>query len=431
MAKVITVRGLGKEYRRYHSNRPITLQEAVVRAGVRRMASVEKFWAVRGVSFEAHQGQMIGMIGRNGAGKSTLLRLIGGVGSPDEGSVNVTGRIGALLDLGIGFHPDLTGRENVFVAGVIAGLTRREVAQRLEAIVDFAELEEAIDSPLRTYSSGMTLRLAFSVAVHTDPDVLLIDEVLAVGDVSFQQKCLQKIANFKSQGGTVLLVSHDIELVRRLCNEVLWLDAGKVVAQGSPEVVVGQYVAEMAQETIRRTPRSAHVLHTPAGLELRVNENRFGSQEIEIVAVRLLDDRRLPVETLDSGEALRVEIDYLAREAVPTPHFGVTITRDDGLVCYDSTGRGGVGLASKWGQIALVIERLDLNEGRYFVDVGVYSHDWAWAYDYHWHAYPLLIQADGTGKGVLYTRHHWETEGAAYVLDAEARAEMASRPEHS
>ncbi|MEP6773975.1 MAG: ABC transporter ATP-binding protein, partial [Chloroflexota bacterium] len=239
MTKVITVRGLGKEFRRYHSNRPITLQEAVVRAGVRRLASVEKFWAVRGVSFEAHQGQMIGMIGRNGAGKSTLLRLIGGVGSPDEGSVNVTGRIGALLDLGVGFHPDLTGRENVFVGGVIAGLTRREVAQRLEAIVDFAELEEAIDSPLRTYSSGMTLRLAFSVAVHTDPDIRLIDEVLAVGDVSFQQKCLQKIDNFKSQGGTVLLVSHDIDLVRRLCDEALWLDAGKVVAQGSPEVVVG------------------------------------------------------------------------------------------------------------------------------------------------------------------------------------------------
>ena len=431
MANVITVRGLGKEFRRYHSNRPITLQEAVVRAGVRRMAPVEKFWALRGVSFEVGQGQMVGLIGRNGAGKSTLLRLVGGVGSADEGSVSVTGRIGALLDLGIGFHPDLTGRENVFVAGVIAGLRRREVAERLEAIVGFAELEEAIDNPLRTYSSGMILRLAFSVSVHTDPDVLLIDEVLAVGDLRFQQKCLHKIANFKSQGGTVLLVSHDIELVRRLCDKALWLDAGKVVAQGPPEAVVDQYVAEMAHETVRRTPRSGHVLHTPAGVELRVHENRFGSQEIEIVAVRLLDERRLPVATLESGGALRVEIDYRAREPLPTPHFGVTITRDDGLVCYDSTGRGGVGLAPKRGQVALVIERLDLNQGSYFVDVGVYSQDWAWAYDYHWHVYPLLVQAEGTSKGVLYTRHHWEMDSAAYVLDGEAQAEMASQPEYS
>ncbi len=187
MRGTVVVQGLGKQFRRYHRDRPVTLKEAVVR-GLRQMKPVEQFWALREVSCSVAAGRTIGVIGNNGAGKSTLLRLIGGVGRPDEGSVQVHGRIGALLDLGVGFHPDLTGRENVFVSGVIAGLTRHEVAQRFDSIVAFAELQQSIDSPLRTYSSGMQMRLAFAVAIHTEPEILLIDEVLAVGDLAFQRK---------------------------------------------------------------------------------------------------------------------------------------------------------------------------------------------------------------------------------------------------
>ncbi len=242
MKDTVIVRGLGKQYRHYHKDRPRTLQEFFQR-GLRGLKPVEYFWALRDVSVTVAPGRMVGVIGGNGAGKSTLLRLIGGVGRPDEGGVMAHGRVGALLDLGAGFHPDLTGRENVFINGVINGLTRREVAKQFNSIVAFSELEEFIDSPLHTYSTGMQMRLAFAVATHTHPEVLLIDEVLAVGDLTFQRKCLQRIAQFKIEGCTIILVSHDTELVAKLCDEALWLVAGRLVAHGAANVVVDQYLA--------------------------------------------------------------------------------------------------------------------------------------------------------------------------------------------
>lgn len=234
---------LGKQYRRYHPERPWTLQEAVL-LGLRRMRAVDRFWALRDVSFSVNGGHLLGVIGANGSGKSSLLRLIGGVMRPDEGNVNVSGRIGALLDLGAGFHYDLTGRENVFIAGVLSGLTRKEVKERFDSIVSFAELEGVIDNPLRTYSTGMQMRLAFATAVHVEPEVLLIDEVLSVGDLSFQQKCLNRIVQFKQQGCSILLVSHDLSLIKNICEQVIWLKHGMVAAQGAPSEVVRLYIEE-------------------------------------------------------------------------------------------------------------------------------------------------------------------------------------------
>jgi lipopolysaccharide transport system ATP-binding protein len=243
MGETIIVSGVGKQFRRYHRDRPWTLQE-VFQRGLGRLKPVEYFWALKDVSFAVGAGRMLGIVGRNGAGKSTLLRLIGGVGRPDEGRVTVHGRIDALLDLGAGFHPDLTGRENVFISGVINGLTRREVAQRLDSIVAFSELEDFIDSPLHTYSTGMQMRLAFAVATHTHPEILLIDEVLAVGDLAFQRKCLDRIAEFKAEGCTIVLVSHDAGLVADLCDDALWLCAGRTTAYGAAAEVVARYVDE-------------------------------------------------------------------------------------------------------------------------------------------------------------------------------------------
>ncbi|MEW6421922.1 MAG: ABC transporter ATP-binding protein, partial [Deinococcota bacterium] len=217
----IEVREVSKRFRRYRRDRPRTLKEWVL-SGLRTLEPDEVFWGLRDVSFEVEPGQMVGLIGHNGAGKSTLLRLIGGVGRPDSGSIRTRGRIGALLDLGAGFHPDLSGRENVFILGVIAGLTRREVARRFDAIVAFAELEAFIDQPLRTYSSGMEMRLAFAVAAHTDPNILLIDEVLAVGDLAFQRKCTERIRQFREDGCTIVIVTHDMTQARELCDRVLW-----------------------------------------------------------------------------------------------------------------------------------------------------------------------------------------------------------------
>jgi lipopolysaccharide transport system ATP-binding protein len=410
MPDAIVVQDLGKRFRRYHADRPTTLKQALLR-GLRRMKPAEYLWALRDVSFSIAPGRMVGVVGPNGAGKSTLLRLIGGVGRPDEGQVTVHRRIGALLDLGAGFHPDLTGRENVFINGVIAGLTRHEVARRFDSIVEFAELEPFIDNPLRTYSTGMQMRLGFAVAVHTDPEILLIDEILAVGDLAFQRKCLDRIAEFKAQGCTILLVSHDANSIQRLCDEALWLRQGKLVAYARADVVVRQYVEEMSVETQRRTPAAHPVVHTPTGAELRVNQNRFGSMEMEIVAVRLLDPAGQPVTELDSGAPLTVEIEYLAPKPIPEPIFVVTVSREDGQVCYDtSTAVAGHHLPTVRGpgRIAFHMERLDLIGAQYYVDVGVYEREWAYTYDYHWHVYPLIVRPTQGEKGILRPPHRWE-----------------------
>ncbi len=244
MHDAVIVRNVSKQFHRYHPDRPRTLQEAVVKR-LRQLGPEEHFWALCGVSFTIPHGRMIGLIGANGAGKSTLLRLIGGVVKPDEGQIQVRGRIGALLDLSTGFHPDLTGRDNIYIGGVIGGLTRQEVTERFDSIVSFAELEGFIDNPLRTYSSGMQMRLGFAVAAHIEPEILLIDEVLAVGDIAFQNKCLQRIKRFKENGSTIIMVTHQIDLVSELCDEAIWLQAGHIAAQGSPAEVVDRYVAEM------------------------------------------------------------------------------------------------------------------------------------------------------------------------------------------
>jgi lipopolysaccharide transport system ATP-binding protein len=249
MDNVVVVSRLGKQFQRYHANKPWTLHEALVR-GLERVRPFERFWALRDVSFSVRPGRMVGLIGSNGSGKSTLLRLISGVGRPEEGSIEVHRRMNALLDLGTGFHPDLTGRENAFVNGVIGGLTRREVAERLDSIVDFAGIEPFIDNPIRTYSSGMQMRLAFAIAIHTRPEMLLIDEILSVGDRAFQKKCFDRITEFKTGGCTILFVTHDTETVRSICDEVIWLDRGRLVAQGDPHEIVDRYIVATDGEKV-------------------------------------------------------------------------------------------------------------------------------------------------------------------------------------
>jgi lipopolysaccharide transport system ATP-binding protein len=240
VASAIATHELGKRFRRHTADRPRSIKEAVFR-GLRGVIPSEIFWALRHISFEVKPASIVGIIGHNGAGKSTLLRMIGGIGRPDEGRLRVRGRVAGILELGAGFHPDLSGRENVFVNGVIAGLTRHEVRQRFEAIVEFAELSAFIDSPLRTYSQGMRQRLGFAVATHTDADVLLIDEMLAVGDQRFNRKCLDRIVAFKTQGCAVVVASHALASVRELCDQAIQLCEGEMVASGSAEAVVRGY----------------------------------------------------------------------------------------------------------------------------------------------------------------------------------------------
>ncbi len=229
--------------------RPDTLREVFAKL-FQRQTHYYDFTALKGVSFEVSDGESLGIIGRNGSGKSTILKIIAGVYKPTQGRATVSGKVAALIELGAGFHPDLTGRENIVLNGLLLGLRHREIEARKQAIVEFADLGEFIDSPVKQYSSGMYMRLGFAIAVQVDPDILLMDEILAVGDTPFQQKCMDRIEEFRQMGKTTVFVSHDMNVVRQLCRRVILIDAGQIVADGRPEYVLARY------EELQRRPLS-------------------------------------------------------------------------------------------------------------------------------------------------------------------------------
>ncbi len=275
MTPAIQLTDVSKVYRRYGGRQFSTLKSALLQRSILRdLQPSETFPALTDVSFSVPKGSTYGVIGRNGSGKSTALKLVGGITKPTSGTVRVQGRISALIELGAGFHPEISGRENVFINGMMLGLSKREIAKRFDDIVAFAELEEFIDAPVKTYSSGMYMRLGFAVAINVDPDVLLVDEVLAVGDEAFTHKCLDKFAEFRRRGRTVLIVTHTLDLVTRFCDEALWLDHGHVRAQGDPRRIVDAYItdvqrgesAQLARDDAGRQARGAAVVpvHGPA-----------------------------------------------------------------------------------------------------------------------------------------------------------------------
>ncbi|MEM9772995.1 MAG: ABC transporter ATP-binding protein [Chloroflexota bacterium] len=247
MSNSIIVSNLGKKFKRHKTRSNWTLQQTIIN-GFKREAKSEFYWALKNVSFSIPKGKMLGIVGHNGAGKSTLLQLVGGIGKPDEGSIEINGRVGALLGLGAGFHPELTGRENINTNGVISGLTRRELKRQIESIIDFSEIRDFIDNPIHTYSSGMRMRLAFAIAIHIQPEVLLIDEVLGVGDAAFKKKCISKINAYKERGCTVMMVAHQTGFVRDNCDIALWLDSGQIIDMGEPKQVIGDYLSAMNEK---------------------------------------------------------------------------------------------------------------------------------------------------------------------------------------
>jgi lipopolysaccharide transport system ATP-binding protein len=365
----------------------------------------EEFWALRNVSFTIEDGETVGIVGPNGAGKSTVLKLISRIIEPTSGEVETSGRLGALLELGAGFHPDLSGRENIYLNGSILGLGRAEIRQKMDDIIAFAELDRFIDMPVRHYSSGMYVRLGFSVAVHTDPEILLIDEVLAVGDAAFQRKCLGKIDDLRRQGVTVLFISHSAETVRNLCSRVIWLDEGRLVADGSAESVVARYLDRSWSER-KDEPR----LDTE-------DKKRWGSGEVRITEVRLLNGRGEEQRDFHVGEPLLVEMHYWAERRVEQPVFGLAIHRSDGLhVTGPNTQFSGEEIP--WiegkGVVQYMVPSLSLLQGSYLVSVAVHDLEDMEMYDYHDHGYPFRVVHDkGERYGVVTLQGDWFWNGQA------------------
>jgi len=343
----VAMRGVSKNFRIYHErNRYI---KATLLRG--RRARYEEFWALKDVTFEVPHGATLGFIGSNGSGKTTLLKCLTGIYVPERGEVSVDGNVAALLELGAGFHAELTGRENVYLNGAILGMSKRDVERNFDSIVDFAGLARFIDSPVKNYSSGMVVRLGFSIATHVHPEILLIDEVLSVGDQEFQRRSADKIDEFRREGRTIVVVSHSLELVRQLCRDVVWLDRGGVRAMGPADEVISAY-------TGGRT----------AGAPAAPDARRSGTGDARIQAISILDDAGVAITEAASGAPLVVRCELTAHARLESPVLHLAISTQGGAVAWaGSTQRGTASIRALDGPATIDVrfDALRLLEGDY------------------------------------------------------------------
>ncbi len=362
MAAAIEVEGLTKAFRLYH-NRPTSLKERVLKT---RRVRYSQFTALRDINLDVEAGTTVGLLGRNGSGKSTLLKCIAGIIQPTAGIVRTAGRMAALLELGAGFHPELSGRENVYLNGSILGLKRAEVDRVFDDMVSFAELEAFIDTPVKHYSSGMYVRLGFAVAVNVDPEILLVDEVLAVGDEAFQRKCIDKVKTFQAEGRTIVVVTHAADLVRQMCDKAAALENGVMVAEGDPNVVIREFRERLLKAT-------AH--GEDMGPELARSEMSpmWGRVKIADARVAYTTPGR---EAVAPGEPLRLDITLEALEAVPDVVVGIAIYSTMGwLVFGTNTDLQGVNLGTVSGRrrVSFIFPEVPLLDGTYAVTIGVHT----------------------------------------------------------
>jgi ABC-type polysaccharide/polyol phosphate transport system ATPase subunit len=433
MTPAISLAHVTKIYRRYSGRHFATLKSALLQRSILRdLQPNETFPALTDVSFTVPKGSTYGVIGRNGSGKSTALKLVAGITKPTSGTVQVEGRISALIELGAGFHPEISGRENVFINGIMLGLTKREIHARFNDIVEFAELQEFIDAPVKTYSSGMYMRLGFAVAIHVDPDVLLVDEVLAVGDEGFTHKCLDKFGDLKRRGKTILLVTHSLSLVERFCDEALWLDAGRTSSLGDPKRVVGAYLTAvehgedqlMAATTARAVEAAsgADGLHAapigseeavpatdPRGNMFEATEGRWGSRDVEIVDVAMLDKDGRHSFVYHTGDAFAIHVKVRAHQPTDDFVFGIGLFNADGVCCYGTNTDVETMIPERLSgeaEVIFAIESLDLVEGTYKLDVAVHKRD-GFPYDYHRLLYTFRVKSTTHDVGIYRPRHSW------------------------
>jgi len=427
----ITLCDVSKLYRKYAYRRQFsTLKSALLKGNLAsELKPNEVFHAVNGVSLRVPVGMTLGVIGRNGSGKSTLLKLIAGITKPTFGTVEVNGRISALIELGAGFHPEISGRENVFINGVMLGLTKSEISKRFDTIVEFAELEDFIDAPVKTYSSGMYMRLGFAVAVHVDPDVLLVDEVLAVGDEGFSLRCLDKFAEFKRRGKTILLVTHGLSMVERFCDEAVWLDNGKVCGEGDPRRVVHAYTTEVAKGEERilsendRKLREAVVgegnesdsgtgelisTDEPPEDMYRATQGRWGAGPVRIDGVTLTRAGE-SAHVFQSGDQLAIKLSVSTLSPVTNFVFGISIFNAEGVCCYGTNTHIEEFTPIEFsgaGEVVFVIDSLDLVEGTYKLDVAAHTRE-GFQYDYHRLLYTFRVKSRTKDTGIYRPGHRW------------------------
>ena len=420
---------VSRAYQKYSArHRFQTFKSAIVRGDLfGSLRAEELVTAVDEVSLQIEKGTTFGVIGENGSGKSTLLKLIAGIAKPTSGTLKVEGKISALIELGAGFHPEISGRENVFINGIMLGLSKKEIARKFDEIVRFAELEEFIDAPVKTYSSGMYMRLGFSIAINVNPEILLVDEVLAVGDAAFVPKCLDRIDDFRRRNKTILFVSHDLATVAKICDAVAWMKDGRIRMIGEPKRVVDAYlqdVAEGQEEDFRERKKEAKEANeadpAAAGAAREAaagnpsddgrREQRWGRRDIEIRTVTLRSAGGEERYVFHPEDGMAIEFEVAARETLKDFVFGIGIFNSMGVLCYGTNTSledlEPVGIEGE-GRVVCRIEKLGLINGTYYLDVAVHKRDGT-PYDYHRNMYSFLVSSARRDEGVVRLPHTWE-----------------------
>jgi ABC-2 type transport system ATP-binding protein/lipopolysaccharide transport system ATP-binding protein len=395
----IVVDSVSKRFR-MHRDQPTNLKEKLTRRS--RSTRTEDFWALRDVSLEIPRGTTYGLIGHNGSGKSTLLKLIAGIHRPTAGTITANGRVSAMLELGAGFHPELSGRENIYFNGSILGLTRREITARLDDIIEFSGIGDFIDVPVKVYSSGMYVRLGFSIAANLDPELLIIDEIVAVGDEEFQRRCFDRLYELRRKGTTIVFVSHSLALIQTLCDRVAWLEHGNLRAEGPAFEVVDKYVAEVnAAESSRL-----------GGGSNETDDTHRGSGEMRITAVEFLDAEGVARPVAVAGRPLTIRVRYDVKEPVTEPVFGLAFHHESGAhIAGPNSQEGGTvaGTVSEPGHVDYHFDRLPLSPGIFVITTGIVDSSQTHVFDYRDQAFELRVQP-GTGPdapGIVRLDGRW------------------------
>ena len=404
----ISVEHVSKEFKVYF-DKGTSLKEKVLFKSRRRH---EVRTVLDDVSFQVKKGEAVGIIGRNGCGKSTMLKLLSKIMYPNGGRVVTGGRVSALIELGAGFHPDLSGLENVYTNASIFGLSRREIDRRLDAIIAFSELGEYVDNPVRTYSSGMYMRLAFSVAINVDADILLIDEILAVGDASFQAKCFKRLREIKANGTTIVIVSHALDQIEEFCDRSIWLCDGKIKVEGPPQEIHPAYLDSMAQKAAESSEPSAPTDEKQP--ESGEEKTRWGNGAATFTQIRLLDKEGKEKSAFVTGEPMTIEMRYQLNGEVENPVFGIGIFRGDGLQCYRTNTHidriRGLEIKQK-GVVRFEIAENMLLPGDYILDTALHDVN-GFAYDFYRYAKTFQMVGGASDVGVTRLPHRWIVDGA-------------------
>lgn len=411
---VIQVQNMTKTFKVYY-DKSYQLKEKIL---FRNRNKYEERVVLDDISFSIEKGMAVGLIGHNGCGKSTLLKILARIMYPDQGSVKVSGRISSLIELGAGFHLDMSGRENIYINASIFGLTRKEIEAKIDGIVQFSELEEFIDNPVRTYSSGMYMRLAFAVAINVDSEVLLIDEILAVGDVTFQAKCFDKLRELKAAGTTIVIVSHSLGQIEQICDKTIWLHDGLIRAEGTPHMVHPRYLEYMGEKKREQEKKEGHesALYTSEVAHDNASNDRqeFGNRDIEIMDVQLLNAAGKKCTVFRMGESIGLHIVYKKNNPkLESSEFGYNIFRNDGVDCFGTNtmiDKKASLILKDMGTIDILLISVPLLRGKYKIDIAFHDRG-GLNYHYIYTAAEFEVLYSYDAVGVLHMDAKWFADG--------------------